>query len=238
MYSNLCNARISHATGFSRAFACFLSGSQGFSSKRHSERFSSFGLPMRTPDETWGVNSLTIAVVCESWLWQSRSSRRAEPCQDGRRNSRGVFWKGSCRRSSELYSYEKSVLSRFGPHRLRLGGEGPPRDFDLLSRRRHRFFSLRRKSASFADLEKSCEFVFHNFSFFICWAIRHPSFSADGGWLFSVIVVSECKIQMFLSRTTGHERLESEGRGEMPYGLWRLLSQRKKTCGSDRSCVS
>ena len=33
---------------------------------------------------------------------------------------------------------------------------------------------------------------------------------------------------MFLSRTTGHERLESEGRGEMQYGLWRLLSQRKK----------
>ena len=53
---------------------------------------------------------------------------------------------------------------------------------------RHRFFSLRRKSASFADLEKSCEFVFHNFSFFICWAIRHPSFQADGGWLFSVII--------------------------------------------------
>ena len=53
-------------------------------------------------------------------------------------------------------------------------------------------------------------------------------FSADGGWLFSVIVVSERKIQMFLSRTTGHERLESEGRGEMQYGLWRLLSQRKK----------
>ena len=98
------------------------------------------------------------------------------------------FWKWSCRRSSELYSYEGSVLSRFGPHRLRLGGEGPPRDFDLLSRRRHRFFSLRRKSASFADLEKSCEFVFHNFSFFICWAIRHPSFQADGGWLFSVII--------------------------------------------------
>ena len=43
---------------------------------------------MGTPDETWGVNSLTIAVVCESWLWQSHSSRRAEPCQDGRRNSR------------------------------------------------------------------------------------------------------------------------------------------------------
>ena len=129
------------------------------SSKRHSERFSSSGLPMGTPDETWGVNSLTIAVVCESWLWQSRSSRRAEPCQDGRRNSRGVFWKWSCRRSSELYSYEKSVLSRFGPHRLRLGGEGPPRDFDLLSRRRHRFFScvacppvlliLRRAASSF-----------------------------------------------------------------------------------------
>ena len=178
---------MSQATGFSRAFAFFLSGFQGFSSKRHSERFSSSGLPMGTPDETWGVNSLTIAVVCESWLWQSRSSRRAEPCQDGRRNSRGVFWKWSCRRSSELYSYEKSVLSRFGPHRLRLGGEGPPRDFDLLSRRRHRFFSLRRKSASFADLEKSCEFVFHNFSFFICWAIRHPFFLADGGWLFSVI---------------------------------------------------
>ena len=100
----------------------------------------------------------------------------------------GVFWKWSCRRSSELYSYEKSVLSRFGPHRLRLGGEGPPRDFDLLPRRRHRFFFLRRMSASFADLEKSCEFVFHNFSFFICWAIRHPSFQADGGWLFSVII--------------------------------------------------
>ena len=119
---------MSQATGFSRAFAFFLSGFQGFSSKRHSERFSSSGLPMGTPDETWGVNSLTIAVVCESWLRQSQSSRRAEPCQDGRRNSRGVFWKWSCRRSSELYSYEKSVLSRFGPHRLRLGGEGPPRD--------------------------------------------------------------------------------------------------------------
>ena len=131
---------MSQPTGFSRAFAFFLSGFQGFSSKRHSERFSSSGLPMGTPDETWGVNSLTIAVVCESWLWQSRSSRRAEPCQDGRRNSRGVFWKWSCRRSSELYSYEGSVLSRFGPHRLRLGGEGPPRDFDLLPRRRHRFF--------------------------------------------------------------------------------------------------
>ena len=81
----------------------------------------------------------------------------------------------------------------------------------------------------FADLGKGCEFVFDHFSFLICWAIRHPSFSADGGWLFSVIVVSERKIQMFLSRTTGHERLESEGRGEMPYGLWRLLSQRKKS---------
>ena len=57
----------------------------------------------------------------------------------------------------------------------------------LLPRRRHRFF-LRRMSASFADLEKSCEFVFHNFSFFTCWAIRHPSFQADGGWLFSVII--------------------------------------------------
>ena len=152
---------MSQATGFSRAFAFFLSGFQGFSSKRHSERFSSSGLPMGTPDETWGVNSLTIAVVCESWLWQSRSSRRAEPCQDGRQNSRGVFWKGSCRRSSELYSYEGSVLSRFGPHRLRLGGEGPPRDSDLLPRRRHTvgFFScvacppvlliLRRAASSF-----------------------------------------------------------------------------------------
>ena len=54
---------MSQATGFSRAFAFFLSGFQGFSSKMHSERFSSSGLPMGTPDETWGVNSLTIAVV-------------------------------------------------------------------------------------------------------------------------------------------------------------------------------
>ena len=131
---------MSHATGFSRAFAFFLSGFQGFSSKRHSERFSSSGLPMGTPDETWGVNSLTIAVVCELWLWQSHSSRRAEPCQDGRRNSRGVFWKWSCRRSSELYSYEG--LSYLGLDHTGFGWEVKVRleIVNLLPRRRYIFF--------------------------------------------------------------------------------------------------
>ena len=42
------------------------------------------------------------------------------------------------------------------------------------------------------------------------------------------VVSGASPIAMFISRTTGHERLESEGRGEMQYGLWRLLSQRKK----------
>ena len=113
---------MSQTTGFSRAFAFFLSGSQGFSSKRHSVRFfSSSGLPMGTPDETWGVNSLTIAVVCESWLWQSRSSRRAEPCQDGRRNSRGVSGNGPA--AGRVSSTPMKSLSYLGSDHTGFGWE-------------------------------------------------------------------------------------------------------------------
>ena len=106
---------------------------------------------MGTPDETWEVDSLTIAVVCESWLWQSHSSRRAEPCQDGRRNSLGVFWKWSCRRSSELYSYEG--LSYLGLDHTGFGWEGKVRPEILICYLDGDIgFFLRRMSASFADL--------------------------------------------------------------------------------------